>query len=213
MEIVARKAGSALRCPECGRACPGYDARRREWRDWTHVAPGRGCGALEAFYASVGKRRLAAVESVSMDMWRPYVAATEAWVADARRKTAFDRFHVAKHLADAVDKVRRAEHKKLRAGGNAALAGTRYQWLRGRGKKTHAEKLAFAAGGGIVSSPVILGDTVYFGARDGILYALNRADGAPVWTLDLGEPVELPPAYAEGRLYVRTADGRLHAVE
>ena len=30
--VLARKAASALRCPECGRACPGYDARRREWR-------------------------------------------------------------------------------------------------------------------------------------------------------------------------------------
>lgn len=29
---LARKGISALRCPECGRACPGCDARRREWR-------------------------------------------------------------------------------------------------------------------------------------------------------------------------------------
>ena len=109
-----------------------------------HVAPGRSREALEAFCRKVGKRQLAAVESVSMDMWRPYVAATEAWVAGARRKTAFDRFHVAKHLGDAVDKVRRAEHKELQAAGNAVLAGTRWQWLRGARKKTHGEKLAFA---------------------------------------------------------------------
>ena len=84
-----------------------------------------------------------------------------------------------------------------------------------RDAATDAEIWRFktGAGGGIVSSPVILGDTVYFGARNGILYALRRADGAPVWTLDLGAPVELPPAYANGRLYIRTADGRLHAVE
>ena len=30
--VLARETGSALRCPECGRACPGYDVRRREWR-------------------------------------------------------------------------------------------------------------------------------------------------------------------------------------
>jgi outer membrane protein assembly factor BamB len=42
---------------------------------------------------------------------------------------------------------------------------------------------------------------------------LNRADGSVAWELDLGGPIELPPAYADGRLYVRTADGRLHAVD
>ncbi len=29
---LARRAGSPLRCPECGRTCPGYDVRRREWQ-------------------------------------------------------------------------------------------------------------------------------------------------------------------------------------
>ena len=194
---LARRAGSPLRCPECGRTCLGYDVPRvecpehgvgddagavgggavevhggvrvagargeraggvaaaergrdvvkrghryvtvvsdSETKDVLYVAPGRSREARE--------RRPAAVESVSMDMWRPYVAATEAWVAGARSKTAFDRFHVAKPLGDAVDKVRRAERKELKARGNAVLAGTRYQWLRGADKKTHAEKLAFA---------------------------------------------------------------------
>lgn len=110
-----------------------------------HVAQGRSRASLESFYRRAGPDRLCGVESVSMDMWRPYVAATRAWVPGAERKTAFDRFHVAKHLADAVDKVRRAEHRQLRAEGNAVLSRTRYQWLAGRAKKTHAEKLAFAA--------------------------------------------------------------------
>ena len=29
---VARRTGEPLTCPECGRPCPGYDAREREWR-------------------------------------------------------------------------------------------------------------------------------------------------------------------------------------
>lgn len=29
---VARRSGEPLRCPECGRPCPGYDARERAWR-------------------------------------------------------------------------------------------------------------------------------------------------------------------------------------
>jgi transposase len=42
----------------------------------------------------------------------------------------FGKFHVAKHLGDAVDKVRRREHKTLKAAEDDRLAGTRYDWLR-----------------------------------------------------------------------------------
>ena len=30
---LARAGGGRLRCPHCGEACPGYDTRRREWRN------------------------------------------------------------------------------------------------------------------------------------------------------------------------------------
>ncbi len=39
-------------------------------------------------------------------------------------------FHVAKHLGEAVDRVRRAENKALRAEGDDRLKGTKYDWLR-----------------------------------------------------------------------------------
>ena len=42
-------------------------------------------------------------------------------IPDAVMKIAFDRFHVAKHLGDAVDRVRRAEHKALVKEGNGIL--------------------------------------------------------------------------------------------
>lgn len=38
-------------------------------------------------------------------------------VADADRKIVFDKFHIAQHLGDAVDRVRRKENKTLRADG------------------------------------------------------------------------------------------------
>ena len=109
-----------------------------------HVAPGRGKDVLMAFYEGLGEKYRAAVESVSMDMWAPYISATLAMIPDAVMKIAFDRFHVAKHLGDAVDKVRRAEHRALVKEGNGILLGTRWQWLKGRSRKTHGEKLAFA---------------------------------------------------------------------
>ena len=64
-----------------------------------------------------------------------------------------------------------------------------------------------------MASPVIIGPRVYFGAIDGFLYALDRAHGALVWKLAFGGPIHAPPVFAGGRLYVRTNDGRLHAIE
>ncbi len=42
---------------------------------------------------------------------------------------AFDKFHVAGHLGDAVNKVRREEHERLQAVGDQRLKGTRFWWL------------------------------------------------------------------------------------
>ena len=40
-----------------------------------------------------------------------------------------DRFHLSKHLGEAVDRVRRAEHKALKQAGDERLTGSRYLWL------------------------------------------------------------------------------------
>ncbi|RJR49501.1 MAG: hypothetical protein C4576_06765 [Desulfobacteraceae bacterium] len=48
-----------------------------------------------------------------MDMWDPYIAATKAYVPEAERKIVFDRFHVMRHVLEAVDKVRKQENKEL----------------------------------------------------------------------------------------------------
>ena len=71
----------------------------------------------------------------------------------------------------------------------------------------------FRAEDGIVASPAVVGDLLVFGDKAGLLYGLNRADGSERWRLQLTAPVRISPIYAEGRLLVRTEDGRLHAVE
>jgi transposase len=85
--------------------------------------------SLAGFYERLGPAACAALELVCMDMWRPYIAATRQYVPGAERKIAFDKFHVAQLLGEAVDFVRRAEHRTLRARGDATLTGTRYWWL------------------------------------------------------------------------------------
>lgn len=94
-----------------------------------HVADGRGKEALEQFYQQFDRQRLAGVETVAMDMWGPYIQVTAEYVPEAQNKIAFDKFHVAKHLGDAVDQVRRAESRKLAGMGDERLKGSRYLWL------------------------------------------------------------------------------------
>jgi eukaryotic-like serine/threonine-protein kinase len=64
-----------------------------------------------------------------------------------------------------------------------------------------------------MASPLIIGPRVYFGAIDGFLYALDRFSGRLVWKLAFGEPIHATPVFASGRLYIRTRDGQLHAIE
>jgi len=60
---------------------------------------------------------------------RAFIASTRRHVPQAEERIAFDKFHVAQMLGNAVDRVRRAERKKLRHDGDDVLKGTRYYWL------------------------------------------------------------------------------------
>jgi len=85
---------------------------------------------LEAFYEQLSPEQLRGIEAVAMDMWDPYIAATRKYVPDADDKIVFDKFHISKHLNEAVDKVRRREHKQLQAIDDDRLKGTKYSWLK-----------------------------------------------------------------------------------
>lgn len=94
-----------------------------------HVDDGRERSILDNFFAQFPEPQRQAVASVAMDMWDAYIVAVEDHIPDAERKIAFDKFHIAKHLGEAVDKVRRQEHKALLAQGVETLKGSKYLWL------------------------------------------------------------------------------------
>jgi transposase len=96
-----------------------------------YVADDRKRESLEAFWAvRLTDAQRARIEAIAMDMWEPYVQATRARIPDAEAKIVFDKFHIAKHLNEAVDRVRRAEHRELLKRGDGRLTGTKYTWLR-----------------------------------------------------------------------------------
>jgi transposase len=95
------------------------------------VADDRKQASLEGFWAlGLTDAQRQRIEAIAMDMWQPYVQATLARIPDAAGKIVFDKFHIAKHLNEGVDRVRRAEARELRAHGDDRLVGTKYSWLR-----------------------------------------------------------------------------------
>jgi len=94
-----------------------------------YVSNDRKQTSLDEFYDSLTVRQLAAIEAVAMDMWDPYIASTTAYVPRARQKIVFDRYHVMKYMLDAVDSVRKEEHRVLQASDDETLKGTKHLWL------------------------------------------------------------------------------------
>jgi len=68
-----------------------------------------------------------------------------AHLREGQQKIVYDKFHIAKHLGEAVDQVRRKENQTLRAAGDDRLTGTRYDWLRNPAAMEPADRKAFAA--------------------------------------------------------------------
>ena len=94
-----------------------------------YVCDDRRQESLESYYRQFSEKELAGVKAVAMDMWDPYISATKAYIPKADKKIVFDRFHVMRHVLEAVDKVRKSEHKQLSDRGEEILKGTKYLWL------------------------------------------------------------------------------------
>jgi transposase len=105
------------------------------------VTPGRKLEDAQRVLGSLSPEQRAGVRAIAMDMWPAYMSAAGTMLVNA--DIVHDKFHVSKYLNDAVDQVRRAEHKRLRAQGDSSLTGTKYDWLRSLPDKRCAEAVAF----------------------------------------------------------------------
>jgi len=83
---------------------------------------------LDAFFDYLGKDRCEHIEAVCCDMWAPYINAIKKRLPDAL--LVFDKFHIVRHLLDAVDKVRKEEAQKLKSENPELLKKSRYIWLK-----------------------------------------------------------------------------------
>jgi transposase len=87
--------------------------------------------SLDAFWESLTAEQLTGVEAVAMDMWEPFVQSTLAHVPGAADKIVHDPFHLVKYMNEAVNEVRKDEHRRLQAQGDDTLKNTRQLWLYG----------------------------------------------------------------------------------
>jgi len=71
----------------------------------------------------------------------------------------------------------------------------------------------FQTDGQVVSSPAVVGDTVYVGSHDGNLYAIGLANGTLKWKFKTGSHVSSSPAVVGGVVYFLSYDSNFYAVD
>jgi transposase len=94
-----------------------------------YVAEDRKQSSLDGFWETLTGEQISGIGAVAMDMWDPYIASTRSHVPNGERKIVFDRFHIMKHMNEAVDAVRKQENRLLMEDDIDVLKGTKFLWL------------------------------------------------------------------------------------
>ncbi|MFC1776435.1 PQQ-binding-like beta-propeller repeat protein [Pseudomonadota bacterium] len=74
-------------------------------------------------------------------------------------------------------------------------------------------KWKYKTGGRVYSSPLIAGDSVYFGSGDHHFYALNKQTGTLEWSFKSGGAVHSSASVKGKLVYFGSADGSLYALD
>lgn len=91
------------------------------------VVPGRDEQAANKLWNTLPESQRTKIEAVAIDMSQAFENSVRANVPQA--DIVHDKFHISKHLNEAVDKVRRQEHKVLKQAGDQRLTGSKQLWL------------------------------------------------------------------------------------
>jgi transposase len=82
--------------------------------------------SMALFYQELGEKR-GRIRLAVMDMWKPFRNATKAAVPEAA--ILFDKFHIMRHLGEALDKVRKQEYGRLSGKDRRYIKGQKYTLL------------------------------------------------------------------------------------
>jgi len=97
----------------------------------------RSTQSMSQFYTWLGEKKSRSIRLAVMDMWKPFRTATEEHAPNAA--ILFDKFHVMRHLGDALDQVRKSEYARLSGKDRRFIKGQKYTLL------SHQENLTLEA--------------------------------------------------------------------
>jgi transposase len=83
--------------------------------------------SMDEFFTWLGAKKRAGIRLAVMDMWKPFRTSTHRHAPQA--SILFDKFHVLRHLGDALDKVRKAEYARLSGKDRRFIKGQKYTLL------------------------------------------------------------------------------------
>jgi transposase len=90
--------------------------------------------SMDLFYQWLGVAKCKRVRLAVMDMWKPFRNSTRRHAAQA--SILFDKFHVMRHLGEALDQVRKSEYARLRGKDRSVIKGQKYTLLSHRDNLT-----------------------------------------------------------------------------
>ena len=86
--------------------------------------------SLDMFYNSLGPKKSKKIELAVMDMWKAFEKSTRKNVPQAA--ILYDKFHVMRHLENALDKIRKMEYGGLSGKDRSYIKGQKYTLLSNR---------------------------------------------------------------------------------
>ena len=88
--------------------------------------------SMDVFYTWLGPRKSHRIRLAVMDMWKPFRASTLKPEHAPQAAILFDKFHILRHLGEALDKVRKAEYARLTGKDRRFIKGQKYTLLSNR---------------------------------------------------------------------------------
>ena len=111
--------------------------------------------SMALFYDWLGDKKSRGVRLAVMDMWKPFRNVTNARAPQA--VVLFDKFHILRHLGQALDEVRKSEYRRLSGRDRNYIKGQKYALLSRR------ENLTLDGQQALERRPAMLG--CYAGAK------------------------------------------------
>ena len=85
--------------------------------------------SMDEFYKELGPSKSKKIRLAVMDMWKPFRLSTLKAENAPQAAILFDKFHVMRHLGEALDKVRKSEYYRLTGKGRRFIKGQKYTLL------------------------------------------------------------------------------------